>query len=153
MEALQRLKNYKLIESGETVDDYLNRKHRNGDRHGWKVEGNSITFSVTEWGANINYKWVVEDNNIYSVNGHAIKISPELNKNSIEIERRRREEVSKENLGIYDYVKHRYMELDNPIEEVIKDASLRFNLPEKQIEDIFLEVDHKIYLNLPKPLL
>ena len=143
---IEQVKNY-ITKNGEKLSVLLEKKHSNFQTE-WVQSGNVITFQVSIKGLRSPkiYRWEIEGDKIFSTNGGAITVTPELNKQNQKLEDKR-SLVPVEQLRIYNYIKQYHLEEDNPIEVVLDNASKEFGLSQGEIEEIFIKVDKQLYID------
>lgn len=148
---IKLVKDY-VTKNGVTINRYLEKAHRPHEGK-WREEGEFITYTVEIPGLSSPaiYKWRVDGNVFFAVNGKALSVTPELDKVKLE-QLSRREAISPNDLKIHDFVKNALMEIerigtvtDTEYEHVLETAAVKFEIPSIEIERISNAVERKIY--------
>ncbi|MEH7475604.1 hypothetical protein V7158_28285 [Priestia megaterium] len=140
---LNKLKNHQSVK-GVTVKQYLQGKHPDGR---WIEKGDEIIYQAQYAHLSLDYVWKIINGEFEATSGRAAELTPDLNKRSREIQANR-EQVPKNELEIYDYIKDDSEGDDEIIKESFKKASEKFGVSEEEAEEIYIKVDHLIYLQL-----
>jgi hypothetical protein len=135
---LDKIKNH-VTSDGHTVGEYLQEKYPEGK---WSNSDKEVSYDAIVLGKPVRYRWDVVNGEIDAISGKAAKLTPKLHKISRELEEKR-SEIPAEQLEIFDYVRERFGEHGDE-EGSIKDAAEKFSKTEKEIEEIYFDVDEKL---------
>jgi hypothetical protein len=141
---IQLLKNYKMADN-QKLGAYLEQKYAQYKTE-WTQYGNIVSFLVYIPGLrspNI-FRWEIEGENIYSTNGSANTVTPELDMRKHVIDDRK-QTVSVELMRIYNFIKQYHLEEGQPIEIVLDKANKEFGLSQGELEEIFIKVEKQLY--------
>ncbi|MGE8207821.1 hypothetical protein ACQKP0_25475 [Heyndrickxia sp. NPDC080065] len=71
---LEKLKNH-MTSKGVTVNQYLKRKHPNGE---WLIDSDELSYNVIIAHLLVKYRWKIINGELEAVNGRAIDLTPDL---------------------------------------------------------------------------